>query len=184
MTLLSFRPTICSCRESAAIYVCKYLLEEGAELAIYDPKVKKDQIDRDLKSVVDEGRGRMAENVLILALLLHGRVRLFRRVRLSFCVVFAFYPRARPPPNAHLRSLSWHPAVDKLVTVCKTSEEAMDSAHGIVVLTEWDEFKDIDYAKAYASMPKPAYIFDGRLILDHAKLRSIGFEVEVIGKSA
>lgn len=40
--------------------MCKYLLEEGAELAIYDPKVKKDQIDRDLKSVVDEGRGRMA----------------------------------------------------------------------------------------------------------------------------
>ena len=70
------------------------------------------------------------------------------------------------------------------MTVCQSSDEAIDSAHGIVVLTEWDEFKDIDYAKAYASMPKPAYIFDGRLILDHAKLRSIGFEVEVIGKAA
>lgn len=60
----------------------------------------------------------------------------------------------------------------------------MHSAHGVVILTEWDEFKDIDYGKAYLTMPKPAYIFDGRLLLDHASLRSIGFEVEVIGKTA
>ena len=52
-------PLLLSTSESAAIYVAKYLLEEGAELAIYDPKVKKDQIDRDLKSVVDASRGKL-----------------------------------------------------------------------------------------------------------------------------
>jgi UDPglucose 6-dehydrogenase len=32
-------------------------------------------------------------------------------------------------------------------------------------------------------MLKPAFIFDGRLILDHARLKAIGFRVEVIGKT-
>lgn len=58
----------------------------------------------------------------------------------------------------------------------------MAGSHAIVVLTEWDEFKAIDYAAAYKTMPKPAFVFDGRLILDHAKLKEIGFHVEVIGK--
>jgi UDPglucose 6-dehydrogenase len=42
--------------------------------------------------------------------------------------------------------------------------------------------EDLDYGMAYATMPKPAYIFDGRMILDHQKLKAIGFDVEVIGK--
>lgn len=33
-------------------------------------------------------------------------------------------------------------------------------------------------------MHKPAFLFDGRLILDAKKLRSIGFQVHVIGKTA
>ncbi|KAF9370584.1 UDP-glucose 6-dehydrogenase 1, partial [Podila verticillata] len=49
----------------------------------------------------------------------------------------------------------------------------------------WDEFKmnQLDYQKIFASMQKPAFIFDGRLILDAPKLREIGFRVETIGKS-
>lgn len=43
--------------ESAAIYVCKYLLEEGAQLSIYDPKVKEEQMRRDLSSVVSDDKG-------------------------------------------------------------------------------------------------------------------------------
>jgi hypothetical protein len=45
------------------------------------------------------------------------------------------------------------------------------------VLTEWDEFKTLDYAKIYKSMAKPAFVFDGRNIVDSAALREIGFEV-------
>lgn len=59
---------------------------------------------------------------------------------------------------------------------------ACEGAHAIAIMTEWDEFKNYDYEKIYAKMAKPAFIFDGRLILDHEKLQKIGFEVYAIGK--
>lgn len=55
-------------------------------------------------------------------------------------------------------------------------------AHAIAIMTEWDEFKTYDFQRLYDSMKKPAFIFDGRNILDHAALRKIGFEVYAIGK--
>jgi UDPglucose 6-dehydrogenase len=128
----AFKKNTGDTRESPAIYVCRDLMDEGANLAIYDPKVKHDQMTHDLKTVSASNPGR----------------------------------------------------VDKLVTLHTDPYAAMDGAHAVVILTEWDEFKDYDYAKAYATMPKPAFLFDGRIILDHAKLKEIGFNVEVIGKTA
>lgn len=61
--------------------------------------------------------------------------------------------------------------------------EACKDAHAIAILTEWDEFKEYDWKRIYDSMLKPAKVFDGRNILDHAKLRSIGFQVRAIGSS-
>jgi len=61
-------------------------------------------------------------------------------------------------------------------------EEACDGAHAIVLLTEWDEFKTYDYEAFYRNMQKPAFIFDGRNILDHNSLNNIGFEVHSIGR--
>merc|ERR1711924_355392 len=56
-------------------------------------------------------------------------------------------------------------------------------AHAIAILTEWDMFKKLDYQKIYAAMQKPAFIFDGRDVVDHAAMRKIGFEVWAVGKS-
>ncbi|MFZ4387308.1 MAG: UDP-glucose 6-dehydrogenase [Chthoniobacterales bacterium] len=67
--------------------------------------------------------------------------------------------------------------------VVKTALEACDSAHAVAILTEWDEFKDLDFKKIYDGMLKPAFIFDGRNILPHAKLKEIGFRVFAIGKT-
>lgn len=53
----------------------------------------------------------------------------------------------------------------------------------IIICTEWDEFSTLDYDRMYESMRKPAFIFDGRSILDLEKLKNIGFEVACIGKS-
>ena len=39
-----------------------------------------------------------------------------------------------------------------------------------------------DYKRIYDSMLKPAFAFDGRMILDHCHLHEIGFQVETIGK--
>ncbi|MDX2187439.1 MAG: UDP-glucose 6-dehydrogenase [Opitutaceae bacterium] len=68
------------------------------------------------------------------------------------------------------------------LTVASSAYEACKGAHAIAIVTEWDEFKALDYAKIYESMPKPAFLFDGRNIVDLAKLRAIGFRAFGIGK--
>jgi UDPglucose 6-dehydrogenase len=60
--------------------------------------------------------------------------------------------------------------------------KAANQAHAIAVITEWDLYKELDYKKIYDSMERPAFIFDGRNILDHHKLFEIGFNVYPIGK--
>ena len=60
--------------------------------------------------------------------------------------------------------------------------EAANGCDAIAVVTEWDIYKDLDYNRIYQSMRKPAFIFDGRNILDHQNLYEIGFNVYPIGK--
>jgi UDPglucose 6-dehydrogenase len=62
--------------------------------------------------------------------------------------------------------------------------KACEGAHAIVVATEWAEYRDLDFDKIYASMSKPAFIFDGRNILDHNALYEKGFNVVPVGKAA
>ncbi len=62
--------------------------------------------------------------------------------------------------------------------------EAARNCHAIALMTEWDEYKTLDYAKMYTQMEKPAFLFDGRNILNHQDLFDIGFNVYPIGKSA
>jgi UDPglucose 6-dehydrogenase len=69
-----------------------------------------------------------------------------------------------------------------LVTVVNDKKELFDQAHAVAVLTEWDEFKDIDWQSVYEKMLKPAFVFDGRAILDMDQLKEIGFKGFAIGK--
>jgi len=75
-----------------------------------------------------------------------------------------------------------NPDLDSLVITSPSVLESVTGAHAIAVLTEWDEFVTLDYEEIFIVMSKPAFIFDGRNILPHAKLRQIGFEVYAIGK--
>ena len=59
--------------------------------------------------------------------------------------------------------------------------EACQGAHAIAVLTEWDEFTDYDWQGIYDSMQKPAFIFDGRNVLNGPALKAIGFIYQAIG---
>lgn len=111
-------------RESAAIYVCRNLLEEQAHIAIYDPQVSEAQIRRDLQLAED----------------------------------------------------------DTSVTICKDAYAATKGAHAVLILTEWDEFKELDFQKIYDQMNLPAFLFDGRNIIDLSRLRKIGFEAYDIGR--
>lgn len=116
-------------RESAAIYVADYLLNEQAELWVYDPKVKAERVYADLDYLNTRGED---EN-------------------------------------------------RKLVKVVRDPYEAMQGAHAVAVLTEWDEFKAYDWQRVYDDMKKPAFLFDGRNILDRNRVKALGFEFEAIG---
>lgn len=71
---------------------------------------------------------------------------------------------------------------DPRLTIVTDPYEAAVSAHAVAIVTEWDEFKKLDYKKIFASMTKPAAIFDGRNILDLEKLKELGFRAFGIGK--
>ena len=66
--------------------------------------------------------------------------------------------------------------------ICSDPYEATQGAHAAAVLTEWDEFVDLDYERIYGDMLKPAFVFDGRNVLDIDKLKAIGFQAQGIGK--
>ena len=116
-------------RESAAIYVVDYLLNEQAEVVVYDPKVKPEQIYADLD-----------------------------------------YLNTRPEAENRAR-----------VAIVDNSHEVAENAHAVAVLTEWDEFKELDWKTVYTSMLKPAFLFDGRRLLNRAEKEKIGFEFYAIG---
>jgi len=116
-------------RESASIYLCRDLLMEGAEIALYDPQVSESNINQEL--------------------------------------VYAGVPQE---------------IIEKQLVITSSCEEAAKEAHGVAVLTEWDEFKEADFDSILTHMFKPAFIFDGRNALDHDLLKSKGFEVYSIGK--
>jgi len=71
---------------------------------------------------------------------------------------------------------------DKDITTCASALEAVDGAHAMVVLTEWDEFKTLDFSKIYASMKKPAFVFDGRNILPYEEMEAQGYKMFAIGR--
>jgi UDPglucose 6-dehydrogenase len=116
-------------RESAAIYIADDLINEQANIALYDPKVSRKQVLMDLD-----------------------------------------YLATRSPELNQKHTESF-----------QDPYEACQNAHAIALLTEWDEFKSYDWKKIYDSMLKPAFIFDGRNILDAEEMRSIGFVYQSIG---
>ncbi|KAG8957879.1 UDP-glucose 6-dehydrogenase 1 [Tulasnella sp. 419] len=79
-------------------------------------------------------------------------------------------------PNVSLEN------IQKQVTIKKSALEACKGAEAIVIATEWKEFRDINWEEVYESMNKPAFVFDGRLLVDSDKLRKIGFKVTSIGR--
>ena len=117
-------------RESAAIYVANDLMEEEAQIHVYDPKVTELQMLSDLD-----------------------------------------YLATRSPEENR-----------KHLTVHQDPYVALQDAHGIAVLTEWDEFTTYNWQRIYNHMQKPAFVFDGRNILDRQALEAIGFEIYTIGR--
>ena len=98
-------------------------------------------------------------------------------------------PRVTPRAiqNAIASQKEWQSEdLDQYLNIVQDPYRATEGASAFVILTEWDEFLELDYEKIYAKMQRPAFIFDGRNIFDLAtkkRLAEIGFTVIGIGKS-
>ena len=117
-------------RESAAIYVADKLIENGAKICVYDPRVSEQQMLSDLD---------------------------------------------------RLNSRSIHEN-KKALNYYSEPLKACENSHAIAIITEWDEFKFLDWHKIRDLVVSPAKVFDGRNILDKEELEKIGFDVFAIGK--
>ena len=124
-------------REAPAISICRDLIEEGAQLAIVDPKVGDQQISQDL---------------------------------------------GRPPvdPATAARGVplggdgTWIPAASVL--------EAARGADAVLILTEWQEYRNLDWGAIAAVMRQPAWLFDARAVADAAAARAAGLSVWRVGE--
>ncbi len=117
-------------RESPAIRICNILLEEGAKLAIYDPKVSSEQIKKDLK------------------------------------IVEKF-------PEKDLQKNHFE--------CSKSCNLAASGADAILILTEWKEFKNLNWKQLASVMRKPSWLFDTRRCVDSNYARSAGMKVWIVG---
>ena len=115
----SFKANTNDTRESPAINVCTNLLLEGANLAIYDPKVSENKILDNLKDSM------------------HNNLESFE--------------------------------IKKFVTIASSYEQVASGADAILIITEWDDFKNIKWSNISKSMRNPSWIFDCRDVvnLDH-----------------
>lgn len=117
-------------RESAAIYVADHLLEEEANIIVYDPKVSEEQVYKDID-----------------------------------------YLGTRSSEKNR-----------RLIKVVKDPYEAIKEAHAVAILTEWDEFKNLDWSLIKSEMKKPSFVFDGRKILDKYKMIDLNYAYYTIGE--
>ncbi|KAL4071800.1 UDP-glucose/GDP-mannose dehydrogenase family, NAD binding domain-containing protein [Scleroderma yunnanense] len=72
--------------------------------------------------------------------------------------------------------------IKKQVHITTSALECCLNTEAVVIATEWREFREIDWEVVYTGMNKPAFVFDGRLLVDIQKLKEIGFQVAVIGR--
>lgn len=125
----SFKSNTNDTRNSPAIDICKDLLEEGAYLSIFDPRVKKEQIEKELKS------------------------NIVRNVR------------------KHYEDFSFSNSI----------EDAALNCDAVILLTDWEEFKNINWKFISESMRKPSWVFDTRSFTDKSEIMSSGINYWRLG---
>ncbi len=138
----AFKANTNDTREAPAIRIAKDLLDEGAQLAIYDPKVESSQIASDLK-----------------------------------------LPQITQPSleagsnNAELSGDgTWWP--------CSKVDEAVCGADAVLILTEWSQFRGLNWNELAQLMRKPAWVFDTRGIVNKEEVTSAGLKIWRVGDGA
>ena len=118
-------------REAPAIRICRDLLEEGAQLVIHEPKVKADQMARDLNQ----------------------------------------------EPASQVDRLSGIGSWAEAGSV----EDAVMGADAVLILTEWQHYRDLNWQALAAQMRKPAWVFDARAVADPAQIKAAGLSLWRVG---
>ena len=118
-------------RESPAIRICCDLLEEGAQLVIHDPKVKADQIARDLNKEPASQADELTETG------------------------------------------SWAEA--------GSVEDAVMGVDAVLVLTEWQHYRELNWMDLADRMRKPAWVFDARAVVDPSQIKAAGLSLWRVG---
>lgn len=133
----AFKTNTNDTRESAAITICKDLLEEGAILNIHDPKVEPFQIEKDLKM--------KNENILFKTKDIKDRRK------------------------------------DGTWTFCQNITDSINGTDAVIVLTEWEDYRQINWDKVSSKMRSPAWVFDARSITNEKKIKDAGLNLWRIG---
>ena len=131
----AFKANTNDTRESAAIQICKDLIEEGAILQIHDPKVSPKQISIDLNL----------------------------------------------KPNELKRISSENPSQKRTWIFNEELFDVFSNTDAVVILTEWEQYNQIDWGKVSKSMRRPAWVFDTRNIVDRDKILQSGLNIWRIG---
>lgn len=69
----------------------------------------------------------------------------------------------------------------KDIKYCKDAYEVADKSDALLLITEWDEFKSLDFKKIKGLMKTPI-IIDGRNMFDSEKLMAMGFMYRGVGR--
>ena len=132
----AFKANTNDTRESAAIQICKSLIDEGAEITIHDPKVNEIQIEKDLQM---------------------KQIKEFKNVK-----------------EHRLINKNGNWKFSKSLNI-------FDEAHAVLMLTEWDEYKNIDWEDVSKRMVQPAWVFDSRSIIEPSKIRNTKLNLWRVG---
>ena len=132
----SFKANTNDTRESAAIQICKDLIEEGANLTIHDPQVSEFQIEKDLEMKQIKELDNFKEHKLFI------------------------------------KNGSWKFSKDLNI---------FDEAHAILMLTEWEEYKNIDWLEVSKKMVNQAWVFDARSIIEPSKIKNTTLNLWRVG---
>jgi UDPglucose 6-dehydrogenase len=135
----------------------------GKRIAVLGFAFKRDTNDTRASAAIDVCRGLLAENAELAIV----------DPKVPSKSIWADLERATGKTRDELQSrISCEP----------DAYAATAGAHALAVLTEWSQFRSLDFLTIYKQMEKPAFVFDGRDVLPHESLRQIGFEVYAIGK--
>lgn len=135
----------------------------GKRIAILGFAFKKDTNDTRASAAIDVCRGLLAENADLTIV----------DPKVPPETIWMDLERATGASRSQLTSR---------VTCEPDAYKATAGAHAIAVMTEWAQFRALDFQRIYQQMLKPAFVFDGRDILPHAALQAVGFEVYALGK--